>query len=109
MIIVNDGVETQENDASEAEHEHVGHTTHTSVCFKMASSVKVAVRVRPFNGREKDMGAKLCIRMRGKETTIFNETGEKPFAFDHSYWSHDQFIEESDGYMRPVPGGPYAD
>lgn len=27
------------------------------------SSVKVAVRVRPFNGREKDMGAKLIIRM----------------------------------------------
>ena len=27
------------------------------------TSVKVAVRVRPFNSREKEMGAKLCIRM----------------------------------------------
>jgi hypothetical protein len=27
------------------------------------SSVKVAVRVRPFNSREKDMGSKLIIRM----------------------------------------------
>ena len=26
-------------------------------------SIKVAVRVRPFNQREKDLGAKLCIKM----------------------------------------------
>ena len=29
-------------------------------------AVKVAVRVRPFNGRELNMDAKLCIRMEGK-------------------------------------------
>jgi hypothetical protein len=34
------------------------------------SSVKVAVRVRPFNGREKDMGAKLIIRM-SKNGTVW--------------------------------------
>ena len=28
-------------------------------------AVKVAVRVRPFNGREQAMDAKLCIRMNG--------------------------------------------
>lgn len=32
----------------------------------MAEAVKVAVRVRPFNGREKDRGAKLIIAMNGK-------------------------------------------
>ena len=33
-------------------------------------AVKVAVRVRPFNGREKNMNAKLCIKMDG-ECAIF--------------------------------------
>jgi hypothetical protein len=32
--------------------------------------VKVAVRVRPFNGREKDMNSKLAIGMDGNTTTI---------------------------------------
>lgn len=35
-------------------------------------SVKVAVRVRPFNGREKERDAKCCIRMNDKMTTITN-------------------------------------
>ena len=26
-------------------------------------SVKVAVRVRPFNGRENELGAELCVKM----------------------------------------------
>jgi kinesin family member 1 len=78
-------------------------------------SVKVAVRVRPFNNREKDRGAKCVIRMDGPCTYITNpEDGtmrpaqrlfsvifglppdfvlanvgkEKRFAFDFSYWSH---------------------
>ena len=37
------------------------------------TSVKVAVRCRPFNGREKDMNSKLIIRMdRGGNTYITN-------------------------------------
>uniref|UniRef100_K1RDY0 Kinesin-like protein KIF1A n=1 Tax=Magallana gigas TaxID=29159 RepID=K1RDY0_MAGGI len=35
-------------------------------------SVKVAVRVRPFNQREKDRSAKLIIKMQGQMTTIAN-------------------------------------
>lgn len=40
---------------------------------KMAEgeSVKVAVRVRPFNSREKQMNAKLCIRMEGLQMQQF--------------------------------------
>ena len=34
------------------------------------SSVKVAVRVRPFNGREKEANAKKIIEMEGKTTRI---------------------------------------
>ncbi|KAL4713073.1 hypothetical protein ACJJTC_001127 [Scirpophaga incertulas] len=64
------------------------------------ASVKVAVRVRPFNQREKDMGAKLIVQMDGKKTRLLtvknskeqNEGGRekyKDFTFDHSYWSYD--------------------
>ena len=38
----------------------------------MAEAVKVAVRVRPFNSRENDRGAKLIIAMNGNTTTIKN-------------------------------------
>ncbi|CAK8695890.1 unnamed protein product [Clavelina lepadiformis] len=66
-------------------------------------SVKVAVRVRPFNQREKDRSAKLIIRMEGPSTYIQNpETpNEEPkmFAFDYSYWSHDGY-EDVDGVLE---------
>ncbi|XP_050295479.1 kinesin-like protein Klp98A [Anthonomus grandis grandis] len=60
------------------------------------ASVKVAVRVRPFNQREIDMDAQLIIQMRGKTTGILNSKANardesiryKEFTFDHSYWSH---------------------
>eukprot|EP00741_Cyanophora_paradoxa_P014022 tig00020725_g13535.t1 len=66
----------------------------------MAESVKVAVRVRPFNQREKDRNAKLIISMDGPSTGITNpESGElKSFAFDYSYWSHDGFVNDENGY-----------
>ena len=53
------------------------------------SSVKVAVRVRPFNTREKEAGAKRVIEMEGKTTKIINpETvKDRKFTFDYSYWS----------------------
>ena len=69
------------------------------------SSVKVAVRVRPFNNREKGLNAVCCIQMKGKKTTIVSdEGGEKDFTFDYSFWSHDGSIEEEDGYLRRDPG-----
>lgn len=54
------------------------------------ASVKVAVRVRPLNKRERDMDAKVCIQMEGKKTTITNPGSEdKDFTYDFSYWSAD--------------------
>ncbi|XP_067652315.1 kinesin-like protein KIF28 [Haliotis asinina] len=74
-------------------------------------SVKVAVRVRPFNQREKDRQAKLIIKMQGKMTMIINPDGNneepKKFSFDYSYWSHDGFVEEN-GLLVPLPGSNYA-
>lgn len=42
--------------------------------------------------------------MKGKATYIKDpESGNtKNFAFDFSYWSHDQYNEEADGYLRPA-------
>uniref|UniRef100_A0A8C1APJ2 Kinesin motor domain-containing protein n=1 Tax=Cyprinus carpio carpio TaxID=630221 RepID=A0A8C1APJ2_CYPCA len=58
----------------------------------MAASVKVAVRVRPFNSRETSRDARCVIQMQGNTTCIWNpkqpkETA-KNFSFDYSYWSH---------------------
>ncbi|KAK1133005.1 hypothetical protein K0M31_014369 [Melipona bicolor] len=64
------------------------------------ASVKVAVRVRPFNKRELAMNAKMIVQMDGKKTRIFNTKTPgscreidrekyKDFTFDHSYWSFD--------------------
>lgn len=57
----------------------------------MTDSVQVAVRVRPFNDREKDMGSELIISMNGPSTTITDPiTGkERTFTFDFSYNSFD--------------------
>ncbi|XP_019856044.1 PREDICTED: kinesin-like protein unc-104 [Amphimedon queenslandica] len=56
------------------------------------SSVKVAVRVRPFNKREISHSASCVISMSGQQTAIENPKmlGEPPksFVFDYSYWSH---------------------
>ena len=53
-------------------------------------SIKVAVRVRPFNGREIEKNSKLCIAMTDVQTIISDEMGqEKKFSFDNSFWSHD--------------------
>lgn len=51
-------------------------------------NVKVAVRVRPFNQREKDANSKLIVAMAGNQTLITNPktNEEKKFAFDYSYW-----------------------
>jgi len=69
------------------------------------ASVKVAVRVRPFNKREIELGCSPIIRMEGKKTCILNPTNQlnpkpdivdnneparKEFTFDYSYWSADQ-------------------
>ncbi|CAG9788601.1 unnamed protein product [Diatraea saccharalis] len=59
------------------------------------SSVKVAVRVRPFNSREIARESKCIIEMTGNTTIITNpkappgsKDAAKSFNFDFSYWSH---------------------
>ncbi|XP_035504196.1 kinesin-like protein KIF1A isoform X13 [Scophthalmus maximus] len=55
------------------------------------ASVKVAVRVRPFNSREIGKDSKCIIQMSGNTTTIINPKqakDSKSFNFDYSYWSH---------------------
>ncbi|XP_029873269.1 kinesin-like protein KIF1B isoform X1 [Haliaeetus albicilla] len=56
------------------------------------ASVKVAVRVRPFNSRETSKESKCIIQMQGNSTSIINpknpKEAPKSFSFDYSYWSH---------------------
>lgn len=70
-----------------------------------SSSVKVAVRVRPFNDRELSLNSKCIIRMDGPKTivlsssssnvqqqdqvqqTIATSSNNKEFVYDASYWS----------------------
>ncbi|KAL5396147.1 hypothetical protein PMIN02_003405 [Paraphaeosphaeria minitans] len=67
-------------------------------------NIKVVVRCRPFNGREKDRNAQCIVRMEGNQTILTPPSnsaavgkaagkatleGPKNFAFDRSYWSFD--------------------
>ncbi|XP_034383210.1 kinesin-like protein KIF13B isoform X2 [Cyclopterus lumpus] len=64
------------------------------------SNVKVAVRVRPMNRREKDLKTKCVVEMEGNQTVlnpaITNISKGDPrnqpkvFAFDHCFWSIDE-------------------
>ncbi|XP_073401192.1 kinesin-like protein KIF28 [Dendrobates tinctorius] len=69
-----------------------------------SDSVKVAVRVRPFNKREKEAGSRCVISMKGNCTTIHdprNPGHEKTFKFDLAYWSHNGFLKNQDGTLVP--------
>ncbi|XP_074602251.1 kinesin-like protein KIF28 [Brevipalpus obovatus] len=63
--------------------------------------IKVAVRVRPFNQREKHRNARCIVDMEENTTILYNPNNSrdepKKFTFDHSYWSHDGFIESKEG------------
>ncbi len=56
------------------------------------SSVKVAVRVRPFNARERERNATCIMAMQNETTTITQpSTGRThTFTFDHAFWTFDQ-------------------
>ena len=89
------------------------------------TTVQVAVRVRPFNLREKDKlaeyGVGCCVQMlkpHDGEVKLISPDGvehvtkdgdvstERVFNFDYAYWSHDGFeIDESSG--RTVPKDVY--
>lgn len=67
-------------------------------------SVKVGVRVRPFNPREMSLNCGLCVDMIGNMTRLIDphdpENKHRDFTFDYSFWSHDQFQVEESGYFR---------
>ncbi|KAM3590621.1 uncharacterized protein V6R79_012900 [Siganus canaliculatus] len=71
-----------------------------------SASVKVAVRVRPFNSRETGRSAKCVIQMQGNSTCITNpkqpKDGAKNFTFDYSYWSHTTDDDPSFASQRQV-------
>ncbi|XP_027044941.1 kinesin-like protein KIF13B [Pocillopora damicornis] len=61
----------------------------------MSSKVKVAVRVRPFNRREIDLGTKCVVDMDDTQTILFSSASRdrkntKTFAFDHCFWSMEE-------------------
>jgi kinesin family member 13 len=74
-------------------------------------SVKVGVRVRPFNQREQSLNSKLCVDMVGHMTRLFDADDpdrHRDFTFDYSFWSHDEFTVDEAGYFR-ADGDKYAD
>jgi flagellar biosynthesis GTPase FlhF len=74
-------------------------------------SVKVAVRVRPFNPRERELNSELCVDMSGNTTVLTNPEDKKTrdFTFDYSFWSHDEFEEDEGGYFKATSTNKYAD
>uniref|UniRef100_A0AAZ1X2X6 Kinesin motor domain-containing protein n=1 Tax=Oreochromis aureus TaxID=47969 RepID=A0AAZ1X2X6_OREAU len=75
--------------------------------------VKVAVRVRPFNKRERDAGSRCIISMVSSSITIQDprdSQNRRSFCFDYAYWSHSGFTRDHRGvYVPEEPGGRYAD
>lgn len=66
----------------------------------------VGVRVRPFNQREKDLNATLCVEMSNTATVLKDvSTGaDRTFTFDESFWSFDNFGTDEAGYCYPTEG-----
>ncbi|XP_038147007.1 kinesin-like protein KIF28P [Cyprinodon tularosa] len=75
--------------------------------------VKVAVRVRPFNKRERDAGSRCVISLVSTSISIQDPRdshNRRSFCFDYAYWSHSGFTRDHTGLFVPEePGGRYAD
>ncbi len=72
-------------------------------------SLKVAVRVRPFNTRETELKTTNCVEMDGNRTSLTDPQGQKrDFFFDYSFWSHDGYKINEEGFYLPVTE-KYAD
>ena len=72
----------------------------------------MAIRCRPFNEREKKLGALLCVNMTPTSTRVFDEAAglNRTFNYDHCFWSFDGYDQEENGYLRPAgPSSPYSD
>lgn len=70
----------------------------------------MAVRVRPFNDREKELNSTCVVDMENPVTILkaHGKEEERRFTFDYSLWSFDQFTTEPNGYLKPS-GAKYAD
>lgn len=73
-------------------------------------SVKVGVRVRPFNDREIGLNSKLVVDMVNPTTILKanDKEAQRKFTFDYSFWSFDSFEKDPTGYMKPT-SSKYAD
>ncbi|KTF81443.1 hypothetical protein cypCar_00024724, partial [Cyprinus carpio] len=75
--------------------------------------VQVAVRVRPFNKRERDAGSRCIISVTNNNIIIQdprNPQNSRTFTFDYTYWSHSGFSRNKDGlFVSEETGGRYAD
>ncbi|XP_061523422.1 kinesin-like protein KIF28P isoform X2 [Phycodurus eques] len=88
-------------------------------CFKASDMhgrdcVKVAVRVRPFNKRERDAGSRCIVSLAASSITIQDPRDSqyrRSFCFDYAYWSHSGYvIQDRTGlYLPEEAGGRYAD
>ncbi|KXS22505.1 kinesin-domain-containing protein [Gonapodya prolifera JEL478] len=74
-------------------------------------SIRIAIRVRPFNSREKERHAKCCVKMDGSQTAAIDpDTGKiSTFGFDYSYWSHDGALERNGELVPQSTDSHYAD
>jgi pSer/pThr/pTyr-binding forkhead associated (FHA) protein len=79
----------------------------------MSDAVKVAIRVRPYNSRERQEGAVLCVDMESNMVKLTNpaDGSAKEFFYDYCYWSHDGFTEDpTTGFLgKSSSSSKYAD
>ncbi|XP_051918560.1 kinesin-like protein KIF28P [Hippocampus zosterae] len=76
--------------------------------------VKVAVRVRPFNKRERDAGSRCVVTMTASSISIQDPRDSqcrRSFCFDYAYWSHSGYVvqDRTGLYLPEEAGGRYAD
>ncbi len=74
-------------------------------------NIKVAIRVRPFNNREKKLKTDLCVKMQDQSTVVFDKKGKeiKNYSFDYCFWSHNGFKIDENGYSCQKSNSKYAD
>nr|CAB3259032.1 kinesin-like protein KIF14 [Phallusia mammillata] len=68
-------------------------------------TVSVAVRIRPFNQREKDLDAKLALTVNGNQVLVKDSAGiGHTFLYNYSFWSvdniHGNFASQKDVYTK---------
>ncbi|XP_043929490.1 kinesin-like protein KIF28P [Protopterus annectens] len=84
-----------------------------TVIMTNVDSIKVGVRIRPFNQREKILQSKCIISMTRNNVEIIdpkNAKKKKTFVFDYCYWSHDEYVKNELGiYIPDGPESRYAD